>query len=106
MDYEIFFPVNKNVTKSNFYYQKFWKDFGNYNHIKTQIVPQKRHVQCMSQGCTICLVYTSDSHTFIGKHEKELDENDLCKFAKHALTVYGRAISAIRNMKLLLALFE
>ena len=31
-----FFPVDKNVTKSNFYFQKFWKDFGDYNHIKTR----------------------------------------------------------------------
>lgn len=41
MDYEIFFPADKNVTKSNIYFQKFWKDFGDYKHIKTQIAPKK-----------------------------------------------------------------
>ena len=35
-----------------------------------------------------CLLYTSDSHTFIGKDEKELGEKDLFVYAKHALTVF------------------
>ena len=53
-------------------------------------------MQCMSQGWTVCLVYTSGSDTFIGKHEKKLDERIyLCNFAKHVLTVYQRATSAI-----------
>ena len=51
------------------------KSFGDYKHIKTQIAP-KRRVQCMPQGRTICLAYTSGSQTFIRKHEKELDEKD------------------------------
>ena len=41
MDYEIFFPADKNVTKSNIYFQKFCKDFGDYKHFKTQIVTKK-----------------------------------------------------------------
>ena len=66
-----FFPVYKNVTKSNFYFQKFWKDCGDYRHIKNRAM------------CSECpkaeqyLSYTSDSHTFIGKDEIELDEKDL-----------------------------
>ena len=75
-----FFPVDKNVT--NVYFPKFCKDFGGYKHIKTS---------AMCSACPKaeqCLLYTSDSHTFIGKDEKELGEKDLFVYAKHALTVY------------------
>ena len=57
-----FFSVDKNVTKSNFFFQKFWKDFGDYKHIKTRAM------------CNAC---PKTEHTFIGKDEKELDEKDL-----------------------------
>ena len=53
------------------YFHKFWKDFGDYKHIKTS---------AMCNGCLKakqCLLYTSGSHKFIGKDEKELDEEDL-----------------------------
>ena len=60
------FPVDKNVTKSNFYFQKFWKDFGDYKHIKNRAMcnacPKAEH----------CLLYISDLHTFSGKDEVEL----------------------------------
>ena len=59
------------MTKSKFYFQKFWKDFGDCKHIKTRAMcnacPKGEH----------CLLYTSDSHTMIGKDGKELDEKDL-----------------------------
>ena len=58
------------MTKLNFYFQKFWKDFGDCKHIKTR---------AMCSACPKaeqCLLYTSDSHTFIGKDEKEQDEKD------------------------------
>ena len=66
-----FFPVDNNVTKSNFYFQKFWKDFGDYKHIKTR---------AMCNACPKaeqCLLFASGSHTVIDKNEKELDEKDL-----------------------------
>ena len=59
-----FFPVDKNATISNFYFQKFWKDFGDYKHIKAR---------AMCNACPKaeqCLLYTLDSHTMIGKDEK------------------------------------
>ena len=66
-----FFPVDSDLTKSNFYFEKFWKDFGDYKHIKTR---------AMCNSCPKaeqCLLYTSDSHTFIGKDGKDIDEKDL-----------------------------
>ena len=88
------------MTELNFYLQKFCINFGDSKHIKTQISPKKS----MSNACSKpeqCL-YTSDSHTLIGKHEQELDEKDFCKFAKLVSTTYRRAISAIKNIKFLL----
>ena len=75
------------------------KSFGEYKHQNSNCF-KKRHVQCMSQGWTICLAYTSGSHTFIGKHEKELDEKDLfvslCETCLNFVsTLHQRATSAI-----------
>ena len=40
-DYEIFFPDDKKVTKSNFYRQKFYINFDDCKRIKNQISPKK-----------------------------------------------------------------
>ena len=40
MDYEIFFPDDKNVAESNFYLQNFCTNFGDWKCIKSQIFPK------------------------------------------------------------------
>ena len=72
------------MTKLNFYFQKLWKDFGDCKYIKTR---------AMCNACTKAeqyLLYTLDSHTLIGKHEKELDEKDsfvqLCKLCLNCVS--------------------
>ena len=61
----------------NWIFPLFWKDFGDFKHNKTRIAPE----QGMCSACPKaeqCLVYTFGLHTLIGKHEKELDEKNLC----------------------------
>ena len=69
MGYEVLFSVDKNATKSNFYFQKFWKDFGDYKHIKTQIAAKKACAMHVSRLNSIFSIYFR--LTYMKKHEKE-----------------------------------
>ena len=89
------------ITKGNNFQESFeiWRTgarfqvlfnlatFSNYsvtNHFKIPVFhffekvnKGQLKMESVQYDWTICLTYTSDSYTFIGKHENELDEKDL-----------------------------
>ena len=97
-----YFPDDKDVIELNFYLQKFCTNFGDCKCIKTQISLKKD----ISNACPKAEQYVQ--HIFqthiplsVSMNKSQM-KGILCKFANLVLTVYRRAISAIRNIKLLL----
>ena len=81
--------------------------FGEYKHIKTQIAPNRACAMHVPRLNNMFSIY-SDSYTFIGKHEKELDEKDLICVTLQNMSIicikeqHQPYESATRNKKILI----
>ena len=96
------FPDNKGVTESNFYLQKFCSIFGDCKCLQTRISLKKDISNaCLKDEQYVQHILQTHISLSVSLNKSQMKEI-LCKFANLVLTVYRRAISAIRNIKLLL----
>ena len=89
------------MTESNFYLQKFCINFGTCKRTKTQISPKKAWAMRVQRQNNI-FIYFRLIPSLVSMNKSLTKRVYLYKFAKLVLTVYRRAISAIRNIKFLL----
>ena len=89
------------MTESNFYLQKFCINFGACKRIKTQFSPKKAWAMRV-QRLNNMFIYFRLIPSSVSMNKSLTKRVYLYKFAKLVLTVYRRAISAIRNIKFLL----
>ena len=95
------FPDDKNLSESNFYPQKFCANFGDCKCIQTEVSPKKVISNVYPKAEFVQHKLQTHISSSVSMNKSQM-KGILCKFTNLVLTVYPRAISAIRNMKLLL----